>query len=103
MIFGEIDEKTGKRKFEWNTNTGRSPFGFAENAENWNGRAGMVGFTAAFLIEAVTGKGIITSALEGDFLAIGVIGIGGLFITAITFLNVLNADKENLTADLDDI
>ena len=32
MVFDELDDE-GIRKFKWNRNVGRSPFGFANNAE----------------------------------------------------------------------
>jgi hypothetical protein len=38
----------------------RPKAGFNQYAERLNGRAAMVGFIAIILIEAVTGKGILT-------------------------------------------
>ena len=39
---------------------GRVPWGFSNNAEIINGRVAMMGFTVAYLQEAVTGKGVLT-------------------------------------------
>ena len=34
-------------------------FGFTSYAENWNGRLAMIGFSAALIIELVSGKGVL--------------------------------------------
>lgn len=34
-------------------------FGFTPQAENWNGRLAMIGFSAALLIELFSGKGVL--------------------------------------------
>lgn len=34
-------------------------FGFTEQAELWNGRFAMIGFVAALITEAATGKGVL--------------------------------------------
>ena len=37
-----------------------SKFGFTLNAENWNGRLAMLGFSIGILTELMTGKGILS-------------------------------------------
>jgi hypothetical protein len=34
-------------------------FGFTSQAENWNGRLAMIGFSAALIIELLSGKGVL--------------------------------------------
>ncbi|MBE9161839.1 MULTISPECIES: chlorophyll A-B binding protein [Microcoleaceae] len=34
-------------------------WGFSEGAENWNGRLAMIGFSAAVIIELVSGQGLL--------------------------------------------
>jgi len=34
-------------------------WGFSEGAENWNGRLAMIGFSAAVIIELVSGQGVL--------------------------------------------
>ena len=58
MGAGDFNE-SGMRKFRWNLNTGREPWGFALNAEVWNGRMAMMGFTICFIQEIVMGKGVL--------------------------------------------
>ena len=53
------------RAFRWNYNIGRAPWGFALNAEIWNGRVAMVSFFWVLIQEAVTGKGTVIALLEG--------------------------------------
>ena len=38
---------------------GRVPYGFSNNAEVINGRVAMMGFTVAYLQEAIVGKGVL--------------------------------------------
>merc|ERR1719387_3077814 len=38
---------------------GRVPWGFSNNAELLNGRAAMMGFSVAYLQEAIVGKGVL--------------------------------------------
>lgn len=34
-------------------------FGFTTQSENWNGRLAMIGFSAALIIELLSGKGLL--------------------------------------------
>ena len=34
-------------------------WGFSEGAENWNGRLAMIGFSAAAIVELVSGQGVL--------------------------------------------
>jgi hypothetical protein len=34
-------------------------FGFTNQSENWNGRLAMIGFSAALIIELLSGKGVL--------------------------------------------
>ena len=60
MAYNEFNED-GMRKFRWNLNVGRKPWGFALNAEVWNGRVAMMGFVWVVLQECITGKGAVTA------------------------------------------
>ena len=87
MSYSEFDE-TGMRKFRWNLNVGRQPWGFALNAEVWNGRVAMMGFVWVIVQELVQGKGCITRIQEaqgfGDLVA--PIAIGGVFFALVLAL-----------------
>jgi hypothetical protein len=64
--------------FMWNTNENRPPFGFATNAEVWNGRVSMVSFVYLFIQEAIFGP--ILKPHEG---------LGGIANTVFTLVFVL--------------
>merc|ERR1719333_444011 len=63
--YNDFDEK-GMRKFRWNMNVGREPWGFAVNAEVWNGRIAMMGFFWVLIQEAIQGKGCITTIRQAQ-------------------------------------
>ena len=74
---------------------GESKFGIVAYAERLNGRAAMVGFTALFLIELVSGKGLIEllglQYDEGAQMAIADGGIVGFVLAWVARLIVLGA------------
>lgn len=59
MSAGDFNEN-GMRKFRWNLNSGREPWGMSLNAEVWNGRMAMMGFVLVSIQEVVMGEGVIT-------------------------------------------
>ena len=84
MSYSEFDE-SGMRKFRWNLNVGRAPWGFALNAEVWNGRVAMMGFVWVCLQEIIQGKGCITTFQEAQGLGDLIVPIG---IAAVYFVAV---------------
>ena len=87
---------------------GRVNYGFSNAAEKINGRAAMMGFTIAYLQEAITGKGILTlyglPYDQGAVVESGgfnlFIGIGG-FIGALILTTVLAYGGNSLYKKLD--
>ena len=88
MVYSDYDEK-GMRKFKWNLNTGRSPWGMSTNAEVWNGRVAMLGFVLCIVLEGITGTGVIPFVTcKGVFQNVlllvayagGIAGIGWLMV-----------------------
>ena len=63
--YNDFDER-GMRKFRWNMNVGREPWGFSLNAEVWNGRIAMLAFFWVLIQEAIVGKGCITVIQEAE-------------------------------------
>ena len=63
--YNDFDER-GMRKFRWNMNVGREPWGFSLNAEVWNGRIAMLAFFWVLIQEAIVGKGSITVFQEAE-------------------------------------
>ncbi|KAJ8608510.1 hypothetical protein CTAYLR_005719 [Chrysophaeum taylorii] len=63
MVYDDFDPVTGRRKFRWNLNVGRGPWGFAVNAEVWNGRVAMIAFVWITLQELIQGEGVVTKFL----------------------------------------
>ena len=55
QAYNDFDER-GMRKFRWNMNVGREPWGFSLNAEVWNGRIAMLAFFWVLIQEAIVGK-----------------------------------------------
>lgn len=41
------------------SNETNNKFGFTTFAENWNGRLAMIGFSAALILELVSGQGVL--------------------------------------------
>ena len=55
-----LDEKIPDPIYDEETGyLGKSPIGFVQDAESFNGRAAMAGFTICFLQEIVLGKGVL--------------------------------------------
>merc|ERR1719353_180529 len=81
---------------------GESKFGIVAYAERLNGRAAMVGFTALFLIELVSGKGLIEllglQYGEGAQMAIADGGIVGFVLAWVARLIVLGAAGASIFA-----
>ena len=65
QAYNDFDER-GMRKFRWNMNVGREPWGFSLNAEVWNGRIAMLAFFWVLVQEAIVGKGCITVIQEAE-------------------------------------
>ena len=65
QAYNDFDER-GMRKFRWNMNVGREPWGFSLNAEVWNGRIAMLAFFWVLIQEAIVGKGCITVIQEAE-------------------------------------
>ena len=65
QAYNDFDER-GMRKFRWNMNVGREPWGFSLNAEVWNGRIAMLAFFWVLIQEAIVGKGSITVFQEAE-------------------------------------
>lgn len=90
--YNDYDEK-GMRKFRWNMNVGREPWGFAVNAEVWNGRIAMMGFFWVLIQEAIQGKGCITTIrqAQGPGELIVPIGIASTFFIAVAAVTTVIA------------
>jgi len=90
--YNDFDE-SGMRKFRWNMNVGREPWGFAVNAEVWNGRIAMMGFFWVLIQEAIQGKGCITTIrqAQGPGELIVPIGIASTFFIAVAAVTTVIA------------
>jgi len=63
---------------------GKVPYGFSNNAEIINGRAAMMGFSVAYVQEAITGKGVLEQyGLPYDEGAVVEASGGNIFAAAI--------------------
>mmetsp|Transcript_275 Transcript_275/g.787 ORF Transcript_275/g.787 Transcript_275/m.787 type:complete len:156 (-) Transcript_275:45-512(-) len=98
-------DANGMRKFRWNLNVGRDPWGFSLNAEVWNGRVAMMGFFWVLIQEAVTGKGCITTIQDAqsfDQLVVPV-GIAASFfviVAAVTAVIANQGDDDFSTSEI---
>merc|ERR1719201_2947626 len=72
---------------------GRVSYGFSNQAEKINGRAAMMGFSVAYVQEAITGKGVLEQyGLPYDEGAVLIKGGGGLpSIIAVVFAAIVVA------------
>ena len=69
---------------------GRVSYGFSNAAELYNGRAAMMGFTVAYLQEAITGRGVLeTYGFAYDEGAVLQNGQGNIFISVGGFVFAL--------------
>merc|ERR1712070_984662 len=71
-----------KEKFYWNTNEGRSPWGFNPNAEVWNSRVSMMAFVWLTLQEIICGP-MIKACTSGNP------GFGHIFFSGVFVIGLL--------------
>ena len=100
--YNDFDER-GMRKFRWNMNVGREPWGFSLNAEVWNGRIAMLAFFWVLIQEAIVGKGSITVFQEAEHwwqLIVPSI-IGGTFFVMVAFVTntIASQDGDDFSTD----
>jgi hypothetical protein len=100
--YNDFDE-SGMRKFNWNMNLGREPWGFALNAEVWNGRVAMMGFFWVLIQESIVGKGSLIVIKEaqsaGDLIVPGIIG-GVFFVLVGALVTVIaSSDGDDFSTD----
>ena len=100
--YNDFDER-GMRKFRWNMNVGREPWGFSLNAEVWNGRIAMLAFFWVLIQEAIVGKGCITVIQEAEHwwqLIVPSI-IGGTFFVMVAFVTntIASQDGDDFSTD----
>eukprot|EP00617_Octactis_speculum_P013667 CAMPEP_0185768186 /NCGR_PEP_ID=MMETSP1174-20130828/48094_1 /TAXON_ID=35687 /ORGANISM="Dictyocha speculum, Strain CCMP1381" /LENGTH=150 /DNA_ID=CAMNT_0028452769 /DNA_START=24 /DNA_END=476 /DNA_ORIENTATION=+ len=87
-----------KEKFYWNSNEGRSPWGFNPNAEVWNSRVSMMAFVWLTLQEIICGP-MIKAYQSGNP------GFGNIFFSAVFVIGLLGTsgmiifNQENDTLD----
>merc|ERR1712129_248582 len=98
-------DANGMRKFRWNLNVGRDPWGFSLNAEVWNGRVAMMGFFWVLIQEAVTGKGCITviqeaSSFDEMIVPLGIAGSFFVIVLAVTAVIANQGDDDFSTAEI---
>ena len=102
QAYSDFDER-GMRKFRWNMNVGREPWGFSLNAEVWNGRIAMLAFFWVLIQEAIVGKGSITVFQEAEHwwqLIVPSI-IGGTFFVMVAFVTntIASQDGDDFSTD----
>ena len=102
QAYNDFDER-GMRKFRWNMNVGREPWGFSLNAEVWNGRIAMLAFFWVLIQEAIVGKGSITVFQEAEHwwqLIVPSI-IGGTFFVMVAFVTntIASQDGDDFSTD----
>ena len=100
--YNDFDER-GMRKFRWNMNVGREPWGFSLNAEVWNGRIAMLAFFWVLIQEAIVGKGSITVFQEAEhwWQLIVPSVIGGTFFVMVAFVTntIASQDGDDFSTD----
>jgi hypothetical protein len=85
-----ISRTTALSERQWNFNDPpRGPFGMKKNAETWNGRVAMMGFTVILLQELITGKGVIQGLANGDFVNFAFAGATAASVLVVTAVIVL--------------
>mmetsp|Transcript_27326 Transcript_27326/g.54554 ORF Transcript_27326/g.54554 Transcript_27326/m.54554 type:complete len:157 (-) Transcript_27326:54-524(-) len=80
----------------WNFNNGRSPWGFKDNAEVWNGRVAQVAFVWVLLQEAIFGKGVVQGIQDGDWGAYIGAGTFGVSVLVLTGWLALKGDESDI-------
>ena len=102
QAYNDFDER-GMRKFRWNMNVGREPWGFSLNAEVWNGRIAMLAFFWVLIQEAIVGKGSITVFQEAEhwWQLIVPSVIGGTFFVMVAFVTntIASQDGDDFSTD----
>ena len=100
--YNDFDER-GMRKFRWNMNVGREPWGFSLNAEVWNGRIAMLAFFWVLIQEAIVGKGCITVIQEAEhWWQLIVPGVtAGTFFVLVAFVTntIASQDGDDFSTD----
>ena len=81
---------------QWNFNEGRGPWGMKKNAEIWNGRVAQMAFVVVLLQELITGKGVIASIQEGDFVGFAFVGFAGVSTLALTAWLAIKGDENSI-------
>jgi len=103
MVLSDFDPETGLRKFRWNLNYGRMPWGFAPSGEMWNGRVAMLAFVWVTLQELVTGQGVITAfqkaqTAEDLIVPVGMVAAFFLCVAALT-IKIATAPDDSLSVE----
>ena len=102
QAYNDFDER-GMRKFRWNMNVGREPWGFSLNAEVWNGRIAMLAFFWVLIQEAIVGKGCITVIQEAEhWWQLIVPGVtAGTFFVLVAFVTntIASQDGDDFSTD----
>merc|ERR1719362_2259926 len=98
-------DANGMRKFRWNLNVGREPWGFSLNAEVWNGRIAMMAFFGVLIQEAVTGKGCITTIQDASsfgelIVPVGIAASFFVIVAAVTAVIANQGDDDFSTAEI---
>eukprot|EP00614_Pseudopedinella_elastica_P014942 CAMPEP_0172583888 /NCGR_PEP_ID=MMETSP1068-20121228/3428_1 /TAXON_ID=35684 /ORGANISM="Pseudopedinella elastica, Strain CCMP716" /LENGTH=146 /DNA_ID=CAMNT_0013377847 /DNA_START=83 /DNA_END=523 /DNA_ORIENTATION=+ len=88
-----------EKKFKWNINANRSPFGFAENAEVWNSRVAMMSFVYLFIQEAIFGPILKSGQSMGSLAMSGAFVVGWAGVTALIFANQENDQVSEINVD----
>lgn len=81
--------------FMWNINEQRGPFGFADNAEVWNGRVAMMSFFWLFIQEAFFGPITQPSSWEGLSFFGNVVFSGVFVLTLVGTIGQIWLNKKN--------
>ena len=87
---------TARSERQWNFNEGRGPWGMKKNAEIWNGRVAQMAFVVVLLQEAITGKGVVASIQDGDFVGIAFLGFAGVSTLALTAWLAIKGDENSI-------
>ena len=67
-----------------------------KNAEIWNGRVAQMAFVVVLLQEAITGKGVVASIQDGDFVGIAFLGLAGVSTLALTAWLAIKGDENSI-------
>ena len=67
-----------------------------KNAEIWNGRVAQMAFVIVLLQEAITGKGVIQSVQDGDFIGYAFLAFAGLSTVGLTIWLAIKGDESDI-------